>query len=93
MAEEKETGIEAMGIILKHTMSVSLAYLDKCVEVLKEMCDHGQEGVRKAALGALCRIVEGAHEAGIPREKVAILCKAVMHEALVNICLYEVKFQ
>jgi HEAT repeat protein len=55
IAFEKEVAAETLGEILSHCKHAYIPYLEKTVEILKEMASHQYEGVRKAAISTLWR--------------------------------------
>ena len=56
VAQEKEIAIEMIGDVLSHVTRECVPYIERTVETILPLTEHGYEGVRRAAIGTLFRI-------------------------------------
>jgi hypothetical protein len=96
IAEEKETAIDALGIIFENTKASFAEFLPTLIQLLQELCDNSHENVRKTCICTLYRILKTmwnmAHtdlswEPGFPpkysvHHDVALMIKLVMDESM-----------
>ena len=96
IAEEKETAIEALGVIFENASQPFAPYLEKMIQIVQELCDHSHEGVRRACIGTFFRVVTAMWKtyykdmewaSGLPVQyqvdnNVAHMIKIVMDEAI-----------
>ena len=55
VAMEKEIAVEVLGDVLTHTKGKFLPYMQKTIETVLPLFDHGYEGVRKSAVATMWR--------------------------------------
>eukprot|EP00158_Paraphelidium_tribonemae_P006575 Partr_v1_DN27885_c0_g1_i2_m23354 putative importin len=96
IADEKEAAIDALGVIIESTKDNFMPYLQKSLQIVQELCDNSHDGVRKACMETLFRILTTVTdiyhpaldwEAGMPpkyqlHNDVVGLIKVVMDEVI-----------
>ena len=96
IAEEKETAVDALGVIFENTCKHFGAHFERLVQTVQELSDNGHEGVRKSCIGTffrmLCTLWRNYHDnqewsAGLPaayaiHPHLRQLIKIVMDESL-----------
>ncbi len=59
IAEEKETAVDALGVIFENTERHFMPYLQKTIQIVQELSDHGHEEVRKSCVSTFFRLLCG----------------------------------
>lgn len=71
IAMEKEIAVEVIGDVLSETKGKFIPYLEKTIQTVLALVEHGYEGVRKSAITTLWRayatLWEMAEESGMPK--------------------------